>query len=300
MDLALLGEHWNRFGESDPMWSILMEPERQHGRWDKREFFERGWHDTEFAIKTVRNIEFPLRQGTALEFGCGLGRMTQGLACYFDEVHGVDIAASMIEQARRYNPYEDRLRFHVNQRDDLSLFKDNQFDFILSLIVLQHIRADYVKRYIAEFLRILAPGGLLLFQHPSHDSKADLSLTYEEWPLQFRRDVRLWMRSTARRLRGKAVEFAARRYGQAKYRRREPILDWEPTACDSESSRQSGVSEGTDSSIALAEPPRCEHHPIERRDILRHVIRHGGRIVDELQRADCGPDWVSYRYFVTK
>src|SRR6185436_3396874 len=38
--------------------------------------------------------------------------------------------------------------------------------FIYSRLVLQHMEARYAKAYIAEFMRILAPGGALVFQLP--------------------------------------------------------------------------------------------------------------------------------------
>jgi SAM-dependent methyltransferase len=40
-------------------------------------------------------------------------------------------------------------------------------DMILSWITLQHMRPRFAREYIREFLRVLAPGGLLLFQYPS-------------------------------------------------------------------------------------------------------------------------------------
>jgi ubiquinone/menaquinone biosynthesis C-methylase UbiE len=48
----------------------------------------------------------------------------------------------------------------VNDQDDLRIFPDNTFDFIYSNFVLQHIKPDYTKAYIREFLRVLAPGGI--------------------------------------------------------------------------------------------------------------------------------------------
>ena len=42
-------------------------------------------------------------------------------------------------------------------------------DFIYSRIVLQHVNSRYaVRSYLSEFARVLAPGGLLVFQLPSH------------------------------------------------------------------------------------------------------------------------------------
>jgi SAM-dependent methyltransferase len=48
----------------------------------------------------------------------------------------------------------------------LKLFNDNDFDFIYSNITLQHMAPRYSQKYIQEFLRILSPEGLLVFQLP--------------------------------------------------------------------------------------------------------------------------------------
>jgi SAM-dependent methyltransferase len=47
------------------------------------------------------------------------------------------------------------------------LFHDDFFDFIYTNIVLQHMRPEYSKAYLKEFLRVLSPGGLLVFQLPT-------------------------------------------------------------------------------------------------------------------------------------
>ena len=41
---------------------------------------------------------------------------------------------------------------------------DGKFDFVLSLITLQHIPPPLVEGYLTEFLRVLAPGGMAYFQ----------------------------------------------------------------------------------------------------------------------------------------
>jgi ubiquinone/menaquinone biosynthesis C-methylase UbiE len=93
--------------------------------------------------------------------------LTQALARHFDEVCGVDISPSMIEAAQRYNRYGARCRYYLNAADHLGLFPDGEFDFIYTNIVLQHMAPRYAKNYIAEFIRVLRPGGLLIFQLPS-------------------------------------------------------------------------------------------------------------------------------------
>jgi SAM-dependent methyltransferase len=73
----------------------------------------------------------------------------------------------MISQAKKFNRHKDRCVYLQNDRSDLVLFQDNFFDFIYTSIVLQHMRPEYSKAYLKEFLRVLSPGGLLVFQLPS-------------------------------------------------------------------------------------------------------------------------------------
>jgi len=78
----------------------------------------------------------------------------------------------MIDLARQFNQYGDRCQYYLNPRDDLSLFEDNAFDFIYSNITLQHMPPRFARRYILEFLRLLKPGGLMIFQIPSRPKSA--------------------------------------------------------------------------------------------------------------------------------
>ncbi len=60
----------------------------------------------------------------------------------------------------------ERCNYHVNTVADLSLFPDGAFDFIYSNITLQHIPPEASEAYIGEFMRVLRPGGIALFQVP--------------------------------------------------------------------------------------------------------------------------------------
>ncbi len=155
------------FGSRDPLWAILTHPERKDRRWDVAEFFETGIGEINGVLAYVSTLAPGLGKRRALDFGCGVGRPTQALAGHFEEVHGVDISSAMIQHAREHNRHGDRCRYLVNEVDDLSIFPGEYFDFIYSNITLQHMPPRYSQRYIAEFVRVLAPGGALLFQIPS-------------------------------------------------------------------------------------------------------------------------------------
>jgi SAM-dependent methyltransferase len=167
MDLKELQKHWDELGRRDPFWAVLTDYQKKGGQWDPVEFFKTGEEEIACVMEYVESLGFPLHRNRALDFGCGVGRLSQALCSYFKQCCGVDIASSMIELARKYNRYGDRCQYYVNESDDLRLFEGDSFDFIYSNIVLQHMRPKYSKKYIQELLRILTPGGLFIFQIPS-------------------------------------------------------------------------------------------------------------------------------------
>jgi ubiquinone/menaquinone biosynthesis C-methylase UbiE len=167
MDINELQHNWNQFGEIDPLWSILVRPDKEGNKWQVDEFFKTGIEEADAIITHVESLGFNIPRRKALDFGSGVGRLTQALANYFDEAHGVDIAPSMIELAGKFNSHGDRCRYYLNETDDLKLFADNTFDFIYTNITLQHIAPRYSRNYIKEFVRVLIPHGLLIFHQPS-------------------------------------------------------------------------------------------------------------------------------------
>ena len=124
----------------------------------------RQWRpDVDEALQECAEHGIEVARGRALDFGCGVGRLTQALASHFDRVDGVDISETMVRLANEHNRWPDRVQYHVNTTDDLGLFDDESFDFVLTIIVLQHNPPDVARRYIAEFVRILRPGGIAVF-----------------------------------------------------------------------------------------------------------------------------------------
>lgn len=182
MEFEGLAEIWNELGEKDPLWAILSHPEMEDGRWAHEQFFRSGQLEIEALMEEITFLDFPLVRGRVLDFGCGVGRLSQALCSYFDEVHGVDVAASMVAMANQLNRLPDKVSYHVNERADLGRFADQTFDCLYSRLVLQHMAPEYAKQYIAEFMRILKVGGLAIFQIPTafgpkrHDPALDAYL----------------------------------------------------------------------------------------------------------------------------
>ena len=167
MDLHTLQDHWNELGKTDPLDAILYRSGKKDGAWDVEEFFKTGELEISTALETLKSLGVEFSYKKALDFGCGVGRISQALAQYFQQVYGVDIAPSMIDLANKYNRYKEKCRYLLNTVDNLSIFANDSFTFIYTVITLQHMQPRYSKIYLEEFLRILAPGGILIFQIPS-------------------------------------------------------------------------------------------------------------------------------------
>lgn len=167
MDFDQLQQDWEGLAVDDPLWAVLTHPDRRGRRWDPDEFFATGTDEVAAVVDRVRRLCPRLWPGRALDFGCGVGRLTRPLADHFDEVVGVDIAPTMVDLARRYHADRPSCRFEVNPAEDLARFPSGTFDLVLSLIVLQHVPPATAVGYLRELGRLVAPGGVLAVQVPA-------------------------------------------------------------------------------------------------------------------------------------
>jgi SAM-dependent methyltransferase len=139
-------------------------------------FGRRDQHDTEFdetgqeiahglAWELRRTPSTHPRSRRALEIGCGPGRLLKPMSRLFGEIHGIDVADSMIAKARERLQAIPHAHAHVGSGSDLAQFADASFDFVYSYAVFQHIPSgDVVFSYLREAVRVLKPGGLIRVQ----------------------------------------------------------------------------------------------------------------------------------------
>lgn len=159
--------NWNVLAELDPLWTILSDPEKKFGKWDFKEFFETGTKESERVLTMCRSNSLNLSYGNLLDFGCGVGRMTRAFGNFFSSCVGIDVSVKMVALAKQFNSDIPSCTFITD--DGVTLpFENNTFDFVFSLLVLQHLPSkSMILNYIAEFIRVAKEDGVVVFQLPN-------------------------------------------------------------------------------------------------------------------------------------
>jgi ubiquinone/menaquinone biosynthesis C-methylase UbiE len=139
-------------------------------------FGRRNQSEEEFfasASDQVRLFETELKRlpaafwktASALEIGCGPGRLLHPLSRHFAAIHGLDISEGMLRRAAANLRDIFNVTLHHAQNSTLSDFADSSIGFVYSYAVFQHIPSrGIVFGYLAEAVRVLQPGGLFAFQ----------------------------------------------------------------------------------------------------------------------------------------
>jgi|SRR5882724_8110922 len=103
--------------------------------------------------------------GPVADIGCGPGRITAHLHRIGLDAFGVDLSPAMIDLARRDHP---GLRFEVGSMTGLDL-PDGSLAGVLAWFSLIHVPDDEAPTVLAEFHRVLRPGGIVLLGFHSGD-----------------------------------------------------------------------------------------------------------------------------------
>lgn len=98
--------------------------------------------------------------GAVLDFGCGCGRVARHWSALAGpELHGCDYNGALVDWCAANLP---SLRVARNQLAPPLPQVSGSFDLIYALSVFTHLDADLQRRWLAEYRRLLAPGGLLV------------------------------------------------------------------------------------------------------------------------------------------
>ena len=151
-------ENWRIWGERDPYYAVLTDPRfRSDSIEENRQlFFEGGQAFVNHWIAAIETHFGALPRERALDFGCGVGRLTIPLADHFERVVGLDVAQAMLDEARR-NSAGRQIDYLMS--DDALSQVEGSFDFVNSCIVFQHIPVARGMAILSRLLDRVRPGG---------------------------------------------------------------------------------------------------------------------------------------------
>jgi SAM-dependent methyltransferase len=170
MDLGGVKDCWNELARKNPVASMLASDLKAKIT-NVDELFASGEREIHSLMLEIERLGINIPRGKVVDFGCGLGRSSQALATYFDEVYGIDIAPAIIELADKYNRYNEKCKYLLNQTNDLKIIESASIDFVWSYGALHLIEPRYFENYIREFFRILAPGGMAVFHQAAEPAR---------------------------------------------------------------------------------------------------------------------------------
>ena len=132
----------------------------------------------------------PLHELRVLDAGCGTGAYSQVLIGRVGHVEALDMSAGMLERARAKLAAEaeaGRIRFHQGSIAALPLAAGS-VDAVTINQVVQHLGDTpedgfpRLRQVVAEFARVLRPGGVLAFNHCSQTQMRDAFWYYHLCP----------------------------------------------------------------------------------------------------------------------
>jgi 2-polyprenyl-3-methyl-5-hydroxy-6-metoxy-1,4-benzoquinol methylase len=159
---------WQAWGIRDPYFAVLTNPKYRTDALTpdaKLEFFASGKKTVDMVLATCRGyFGAHFAPQRVLDFGCGVGRVSIPFAAQAREVVGMDVAESMLAEARLNCQAQDCHNVTLVLSDDTLSRATGQFDLVYSGIVLQHIEVARGRKLFAELVGKVIPGGCGVIQ----------------------------------------------------------------------------------------------------------------------------------------
>jgi 2-polyprenyl-3-methyl-5-hydroxy-6-metoxy-1,4-benzoquinol methylase len=162
---------WMKLGREDPHWSVVSAPNYRASNIDQAmsQFRNSGRVEAQNLLRLLKRIDLKPPAGTALEYGCGVGRVSRCLADIFANVIGVDISANHLALANGYFREAGLTNVETIKIDSVEdITKLPAFDFLYSKIVLQHNPPPIIHYVLNALCGKLNSGGMGVIQIPTY------------------------------------------------------------------------------------------------------------------------------------
>jgi len=169
-----MGKEWDERAERNAFHYVLSAMQK----WETEDFFKTG----EVLAQRITDPCIKERLGTstdktALDIGCGVGRVTRSLCKRFKYVIGVDVSGKMIEIAKSLHDTQkyNNIEFLQNNGRAFSFLRDNSVDYIFSVITFQHMPSkEVIEANVEDLSRVLKEEGVCQIQFSVPEGRAKI------------------------------------------------------------------------------------------------------------------------------
>ena len=154
---------WDKLGRLAPYYSVLVAEEFKPQNLTTENlaaFFASGKEHVARLMEIIHEFRPGFRLRTAVDFGCGVGRVTIPLAESSERVIAVDISEAMLEQARENCRIRDLSNVAFLNSNEFLQMPEASVNLVHSFIVLQHIPKREGYALIAKLISILETKGV--------------------------------------------------------------------------------------------------------------------------------------------
>ena len=148
--------------------SLKLLPYKQY-RGVRREYSVVFYYLPVFGQMYRRRVELCLAEcrggETILEVGFGSGLTFLNLTGLYNKIYGLDLSCDVEEVARVFAPLGIQLDLRNGNVLDMP-YPDSQFDTVLLISILEHLKPEELDRAFSEIKRILKPGGQVVYGVP--------------------------------------------------------------------------------------------------------------------------------------
>jgi SAM-dependent methyltransferase len=160
MDGTRMRDFWDERAREDALYFVDNREPYRHA--DEARFWRKGEEDLATLLDTLGIAIDPAAH--VVDVGCGVGRLTRVLAGRAEHVIALDVSPEMLAKAQEMSPELENVEWVLGDGASLTGVEDGSQDLVVSHVVLQHIPSAQVQLgYVAEFARVLKPGGVAAF-----------------------------------------------------------------------------------------------------------------------------------------
>jgi cyclopropane fatty-acyl-phospholipid synthase-like methyltransferase len=156
---------WNNYGRNEAYWSVLTHSDYKPNliKNNYEQFYKTGEEQIKYFENILQKHNKTLKDKIILDFGCGVGRLTNACSFYSTNVYGMDISEEHLKIAR--DKVKSAKFYIVNNINNLPKLPNNP-EIIISLITLQHNVPRFIKKYLIQLLSLLKNEGIALIHIP--------------------------------------------------------------------------------------------------------------------------------------